>query len=84
MPGEWLTRAFGAAIGDVRDHLVLEAWFGSAARPTPPSKFDRVLDEKLYPGQIGERGFLGWLEAGQFHDPAQKPEPEAPDRGIDR
>lgn len=80
---DWFNRAFGTAVGDIRDHLILDAWFGEAARPTPSSDFDRVLQEKLYPDKT-DRGFLGWLQEEHGQDKAHQPGSPEPDHCIDR
>lgn len=79
---------FANALADVRRELVENAWFGKPdARDFHGN--DRVLNDKLFPDKIADRGILGWLEAEPDRGPradASRAEPPQPhlDRGIDR
>jgi len=68
----WFDRAFGAAVADVRQKLVEEAWFGRVAAPRPEN-FGRIAADDRPPGER-----LGW-DVRQPTDREQK----QPTQGID-
>ena len=69
---DFFTRIFGEIAADIRRELVEIGWSGRA-EPRHFGSPDRALDETLDPEKLGERGFLGWLQADHNHDQAREP-----------
>ena len=42
---DWFAKAFGAAVDDIRKHVIEEPWFGRAV--TPPHRPERSMAETL-------------------------------------
>lgn len=74
--GDWFTRTFGNAVGDIRDKLIFESFFD--CKVPERSGMDHFSTSKENDQSPAER--LGWDRAGE----TQEKSSPSPDHGIDR